>query len=76
MAIAIVGGAFVDIHEDVIRFAELLELLFGVRVVRIFVRMKFDRQLPIRALDLVFVGLAADGEDFVIISFGRGGHLL
>ena len=53
VAIAIVGRAFVGIHEDVVGFAEFLELLLGVRVVRILVRMKFDRELPIRALDLV-----------------------
>ena len=51
MAEAIVGRAFVGIHQDVIGFAEFLEFLLGVRVVRVFVRMKFDRELAIRALD-------------------------
>ena len=60
MAKAIVGGALVGIHQDVVGFAELFEFLLGVRIVRILVRMKFDRELAIRALDLFLGRLARD----------------
>ena len=47
---AIVSGAFVRIHQDVVSFAKLLEFFFSVRVVRVFVGMKFHRELAIGAL--------------------------
>src|SRR4029077_4322073 len=50
---AVVGSAFVTVHQHIVSLAELLELFFGVRIVRIFVRMKFHRELAIRALDLL-----------------------
>ena len=75
VAIAIVGGALIRIHQDVVGFAEFLEFLFGAGVVRVFVRMKFDRELAIRAFDLLFGRLAADDEDLVIIALGSLRHL-
>ena len=72
MAIAIVGGAFLFVHQDVVGFAELLELLFRVRVVGIFVGVKLDRELAIRALDLVARRIAFDAQDFIVIALG--GH--
>ena len=36
VAEAIVGGAFVGVDQDVVGFAEFLEFLLGVRVVRDF----------------------------------------
>ena len=50
---AIVGRAFVVIHQDIVGFAEFFEFLFRVRIVRIFVRMKFDREFAIGALDFL-----------------------
>ena len=70
--VAVVGGAFLLVHEDVVGFAELLEFLFRVRVVGIFIGVKLDREFAIRALDLVAAGGALDAEDFVVIAFG--GH--
>ena len=63
MAIAIVGGAFLFVHQDIVSFAEFLEFLFRVRVVGIFVGMKFDRELAIRALDFLAGRLALDAQD-------------
>jgi hypothetical protein len=37
----IVSGAFVRVHQHVVSFAELFKFLFGVRVVRILIRMNF-----------------------------------
>ena len=50
MTEAIVGRALFRIDQDVVGFAELFEFLFGVRVVGIFVGVKFDRELAIGAL--------------------------
>ena len=65
---AIVGRALVGIDQDVVGFAEFLEFLLGVRVVRILVRMKFDRELAISALHLFLGGVSRDRQDFVVIA--------
>src|SRR4030095_7663807 len=44
---AIVRRAFVWIHQDVVRFAQFFKFFLGVRIVRIFVRMKLYRELAI-----------------------------
>ncbi len=69
VTVAIVGGAFVRIHQHVVGFAEFLEIFFRLGVARIFVRMKFDREFAVRALDFLFRRFAADGKHFVIIAF-------
>ena len=53
MTKAIVGGALVSIHQDVVGFAQFLEFLFGVWVVRILIGMKLDGQFAVGALDLL-----------------------
>ena len=68
MTVAIVGRALCPIHQDVVGFAEFFEFFFRVRVVRIFVGMKFDRELAIGALDLLAGRGALDAEDFVVIA--------
>ncbi len=70
MTIAIVGGAFLFVDEDVVGFAEFLEFLFRVRVVGIFVGVKFDRELAIRALDFIAGRIALDAQDFVVVALG------
>ena len=72
VTVAIVGGAFLFVHQDVVGFAEFLEFLFRVRVVGIFVGMKLDRELAIGALDLLAGRIALDAQDFVVIALG--GH--
>jgi hypothetical protein len=72
--IAIVGGAFVVVHKDVVGLAELLEPLLRRRIVRVLVRVKLHRELAIRALDLLCRRLTADGEDLVIIALVLGSH--
>ncbi len=72
---AIVGGPLVGIHQDIIGFAEFLEFFLGVRVVRVLVRMKFDRELAISALHLFPGGRSLDRQDFVVIALLRS-HLL
>ena len=70
VAIPIVGCAFLIVRQHIVGFAEFLEFLFGVRVVRILVRMKFYRELAISAFDLIAGRVAIDAQDFVVIAFG------
>jgi hypothetical protein len=69
---AIVGSAFIRIHKDIVGFAELLEPFLGMGIIGIFVRMKFDREFAIRALDLFPGGVSIDTQNLVIIALRRG----
>ena len=71
VAVAVIRGALVGIHEDVICLAELLEFFLRPLVAGIFVRMEFDRELAIRPLDFVRLGGAFDEENFVIVPLGH-----
>src|SRR5437870_5652419 len=70
-----VGSTLVRIHEDIVRFAQFLELFLGVRVLRIFIWMKLNREFAIRALDLLFGGASSNAQHVVVIAFVRGGHM-
>ena len=69
---AIVSGAFVRIHQDVVGLTQFFEFFFGVRVIRVFIRMKFYRELAISAFDLRFGRTVPNSENFVIIAFCIG----
>ena len=71
MAEAVIGGAFLGVAQDAIRFGGFLEFLFGFVVARIAVGMKFQRELAVGAFEDRFVAVAADAEDFVIVAFGH-----
>lgn len=70
----VIALAFVLIHEDGIGFAAFLELLFGIRVIGIAVRMVLQREFAVRALDLAIARRAGDAEYFVIVTFGISGQ--
>ncbi len=72
VAEAVVRGALLVVHEDVVGFAQLLEALLGVRIARVFVRVKLHRETAVRFLDLLGRGGPGDLKNFVIIAFGRG----
>jgi hypothetical protein len=74
MAEAVVGRAFVGVHQDVIGFAQLFKFIFGVCIVRVFVRVKLDRELAVGALHFLLGCGPGDSQDFVIIAFVRS-HL-
>jgi hypothetical protein len=58
VSIAIVGGTFIAVGQHGISLATLFELFFGVRVIRIAIRMKLQRELAVGALDLLLAGFA------------------
>src|SRR5262249_15812397 len=66
---AIVRGAFLLIHENVVRFPQFLEFFLGVGVIRVFVRMKFYGEFAIGAFDFLIRGSSFHAEDFIIIAF-------
>jgi len=68
----VVGGALLRVREHLVGLLRLLELLLGLRVVRIAVRMEFHGQLAVGLLDLFFGSVAIDAEDFVIVAFSHG----
>jgi hypothetical protein len=71
VSVPIVSGALIGIDQHIVSFAELLKSLLGVRIIRIFVRMEFNRELAIGALDFILGRTPRDTEHFVIIAFGR-----
>src|SRR5579871_838646 len=75
MSVAIIGGAFLRIAQDAIRFGRFLEILLGRMIVGIAIRMILHRHLLIGAFERGRVAIAADAEDFVIIALG-GVHFL
>jgi hypothetical protein len=65
VAVAVVDGAPLAVGEDLVGLCGSLELLLGVRVVRVHVRMKFASELPEGLLDVLVGGLARNAEDLV-----------
>ena len=71
MAEAIVAAALVGVRENGVRLGRFLEFLFGGVVAGVAVRMVLQRQLPIRALDLLIGGVFRHAEDFVVVAFAH-----
>ena len=51
--VAIISGALIGIDQYIVGFTELLKSLLGMRIIRIFVGMEFNREFAIGALDIV-----------------------
>jgi hypothetical protein len=69
MSKAVVRRPLVRIRQDSVGLAAFFEFFFRVRIIRIAIRMKLQRQLAIGALDLLLVGFAGNPENFVIVAF-------
>ncbi len=63
------AARFSRVRQDGVGFAALLEFFLGVGIVRIAIGMKLQRQLAVRALDLLVAGFAGNSEHFVVIAF-------
>ena len=66
---AIICGALIRIDQNIVRFAQLLELFLGVGIVRIFIWMKLNRLLAIGAFHLLVGGVSFNAQHFVVITF-------
>src|SRR5207248_2250931 len=64
----IVLPAFLGVAEDFVCFLDFLELLFGLLVVGIQVRMVLAGKFPVRLLDFVVLGGSRNAQDFVVIA--------
>ena len=72
VAVAVVPLPLLLVGEDLVRLGRFLELLLGLVVARVVVRVVLQGQLPVGFLDVVGRGVAADSEHFVKIALGRG----
>ncbi len=68
---AVVARALVAVAQDRVRLGGFLELLFGGLVALVAIRVVLERELAIRALDLLIAGGAGDLEDLVVVAFAH-----
>src|SRR5687768_6872974 len=68
---AIVARALVGIAQDGVGLRRFLELFFGLDVALVAIGVEFQRQLAIRALDLLIGRGARDVENLVIIALAH-----
>src|SRR5262245_5092519 len=60
--------ALLLIGEDVVRLLDLLEVLLGLFVIRVAIRMPLAGELPVGLLDLVLRGALLDAQDLVEVA--------
>src|SRR5690606_9826607 len=72
VAEAVVGAALVRIGQHRVGLGGLLELLLGLRIVRIAVRMELERELAVGLLQRVGVGRAIDAQHLVVVALRQG----
>ena len=68
---AVVARALLGIGEDGVSLSRLLELLLGLLVAGVFVRVVADCELAVSALYLRLGRAPAQAEDFVVIAFSH-----
>ena len=69
MSVAVIKRSLLGVSQYRVRLRNFLEAFFGVRIVRIPVRMVLHGKLSVSALQLHFAHLAAYAKHFVIIAF-------
>ena len=68
MPVAVVQRAALRVGQDLVRLRRLLELLLGLGVVLVDVRVQLARELAERPLDLALVRLPRDAEYLVVVA--------
>ena len=71
VAVAVVGGALVFVGEHLVGLGDLLELLFGLGVVAVDVRVEFPGDAAERLLDLGLVGATGNPEHLVVVALAH-----
>jgi hypothetical protein len=66
---AVIERTFFVIGQDCIGLARLFELLFGIGIVGIAVRMKLHGKLAVGALNLLLAGPTRQTENVVVVAF-------
>src|SRR5690606_17746605 len=72
VAVAVVGGALVLVHEDFVGLADLLEFFLGLLVVGILVGVILHGETAVGLLDLARLGVPRHFEDFVVAALLHG----
>ena len=67
--VAVVGGAFFVVAQDVVGLAEFLEFFLRRRVVRVFVGVELDGELAVGLFDFGARRPAPDLQHLVVVSF-------
>jgi len=70
----IVAGALLRIGEHLVGLGELLELLLGLLVSLVLVRVELQGELAERALQLLRGAGPLDAEHLVVVALGMGLH--
>jgi hypothetical protein len=73
MAIAVVGGAFFGIGENLIGFPNFLKFFLGFFIALMFVGMMLDGEFAVGLFNFLWSDGAANAEHFVVIFFGGHG---
>ena len=71
VAEAVVGGFFLGVFQDVVGFADFLELGFSGLVAGVGIGMEFLGVIAVCGLERLFVGALLKPQDFVKITFGH-----
>ena len=71
MAVAVVRCALLRIAQHLVRLAARLELLLGLRIVRVPVRMVLHRQPPVAGLQLLVARVPRNLQHLIKISLGH-----
>ena len=71
MAETVIGGALLVVLEDIIGLGDVLELLFGLLVIRVAVRMILHRQFTIGFLQVVGAGVPGNPKCRVKVIFSH-----
>jgi hypothetical protein len=65
----VISFSFLDVAQDFIGFRSFLELLFGVLIPFVAVRVILLRQFTVGLLDLIRPCAFANAENLIIVSF-------
>ena len=76
VAEAVVEPFLLLIGEDRVGLGRFLERFLGLVIAGIAIGMELQRQLAVRALDLLFRRGALDAEDLVVVPLGHAAHPL
>ena len=69
MAVGVVGRAALGVGEDLVGLGRLLELLLGLGIVGVDVRVQLAGQLAEGFFDFGRVGVAVDAEHLVVVAW-------
>src|SRR5690606_25400143 len=72
----VVAGLLVGVREHGVGLGRLLELLLGFLVARVLVGVVLERDLPVRALDLVRIRVPRDIQNFVVVALLNLSHVV